>query len=139
MNLVAPSIPSRASGGGGLGTDFDCDGGLVPYVAGCLSPGAHPGGFNGQDAHNNHLVSHSKPHVAVGNAVRRLTPRECERVMGLPDDYTLIAYRGKPAKDSPRYSAIGNAIAVNVLRWIARRIELVDSTRAQPDADGGAT
>ncbi len=62
-------------------------------------------------------------------AVRRLTPRECERLQGLPDDYTLIPYRGKPAADGPRYRSIGNAMAVPVMRWIGERIQLVDSIR----------
>jgi len=59
-------------------------------------------------------------------AVRRLTARECERLQGLPDDYTLIPYRGKPASDGPRYRAIGNSMAVPVMRWIGRRIQMVD-------------
>lgn len=58
-------------------------------------------------------------------AVRRLTPRECERLQGFPDDYTLIPYRGKPAADGPRYKALGNSIAVPVLRWVGQRIEMV--------------
>ena len=62
------------------------------------------------------------------NGVRRLTPRECERLQGLPDDYTLVPYNGKPAKDSPRYQAIGNSIAVPVLEWIGRRIDAADPT-----------
>ena len=62
-------------------------------------------------------------------AVRRLTPRECERLQGMPDDYTLIPYRGKPAADGPRYRAIGNSMAVPVMRWIGRRIQMVDSIR----------
>jgi len=60
--------------------------------------------------------------VVLQRAVRRLTPRECERLMGLPDDYTLITYRGKPAADGPRYKAIGNSIAIPDLRWIGQRI-----------------
>jgi DNA (cytosine-5)-methyltransferase 1 len=60
-------------------------------------------------------------------AVRRLVPRECERLQGMPDDYTLIPYRGKPAADGPRYRAIGNSMAVPVMRWIGRRIQMVDS------------
>ena len=60
-------------------------------------------------------------------AVRRLTPRECERLQGMSDDYTLIPYRGKPAADGPRYRAIGNSMAVPVMRWIGRRIQMVDS------------
>ncbi|HEJ4847905.1 TPA: DNA cytosine methyltransferase [Pseudomonas aeruginosa] len=65
--------------------------------------------------------------VAVQNTtgVRRLTPRECERLQGFPDDYTLIPWRGKPAEecpDGPRYKAIGNSKAVPVVRWIGRRL-----------------
>jgi DNA (cytosine-5)-methyltransferase 1 len=59
-------------------------------------------------------------------AVRRLTPRECERLQGFPDDYTLIPYRGKPAADGPRYRAIGNSMAVPVMRWIGQRIQIVE-------------
>jgi len=55
--------------------------------------------------------------------VRRLTPRECERLQGFPDDYTLIPVKGKPAKDGPRYRALGNSMAVPVMRWIGKRIE----------------
>jgi DNA (cytosine-5)-methyltransferase 1 len=59
------------------------------------------------------------------SGVRRLTPRlrECERLMGFPDDYTAIPYRGKLAPDGPRYKALGNSFAVPVVRWIGRRIE----------------
>lgn len=64
--------------------------------------------------------------VYAGYAVRRLTPRECERLQGFPDDYTLIELRGKPAADGPRYRALGNSMAVPVMAWIGRRIELVD-------------
>ena len=62
--------------------------------------------------------------------VRRLTPRECERLMGMPDDWTKVPYRGKTADecpDTPRYKAIGNSMAVPVMRWIGKRIqEVVD-------------
>lgn len=70
----------------------------------------------------------SRSYVAGATAVRRLTPRECERLQGMPDDWTLVPRRdGKSAADGPRYSAIGNSFAVNVLRWIGRRIERVES------------
>jgi hypothetical protein len=59
-------------------------------------------------------------------AVRRLTPRECERLQGFPDDYTLAPYRGKPAADGPRYKALGNSMAVPVMRWIGERIAMVN-------------
>lgn len=67
------------------------------------------------------------PLVAYGWRVRRLTPTECERLQGFPDLYTNISYRGKNgAPDGPRYKALGNSMAVNCMRWIGRRIEMVD-------------
>lgn len=64
-------------------------------------------------------------YLASEKVVRRLTPRECERLQGFPDDWTLIPYKGKPAEecpDGPRYKAIGNSMAVPVMRWIGERI-----------------
>ncbi|QJP09036.1 DNA cytosine methyltransferase [Pseudomonas multiresinivorans] len=74
--------------------------------------------------------SHSNPvtqadSLVVASAVRRFTPRECERLQGFPDDYTLIPWRGKPAEecpDGPRYKAIGNSKAIPVVRWLGRRL-----------------
>lgn len=66
-------------------------------------------------------------HKAI-NAVRRLTPRECERLQGFPDDYTLISFRNKSidkCPDGPRYKALGNSMAVPVMRWIGNRIKVV--------------
>jgi DNA (cytosine-5)-methyltransferase 1 len=63
--------------------------------------------------------------IAQGWAVRRLTPLECERLQGFPDGWTAINRRnGKPAADGPRYKALGNSMAVNVMRWIGQRIEI---------------
>jgi DNA (cytosine-5)-methyltransferase 1 len=62
-------------------------------------------------------------------AVRRLTPRECERLQGFPDDYTRISWKKKPADecpDGPRYKALGNSMAVPVMRWIGERIAKVE-------------
>ena len=71
--------------------------------------------------------------VATSLSVRRLTPRECERLQGFPDDYTAIAYRNKPAADGPRYKALGNSMAVNCMEWIGERIAAVDyATKVQP-------
>lgn len=64
--------------------------------------------------------------VVVDGRVRRFTPRECERLQGLPDDWTLVPWRGRPASDTQRYKAIGNSMAVPVVRWIGRRISLLD-------------
>jgi DNA (cytosine-5)-methyltransferase 1 len=64
--------------------------------------------------------------VMAASTIRRLTPRECERLQGFPDDYTLVSYRGKPAADGPRYKALGNSMAVPVVRWILSRIEAIE-------------
>lgn len=63
------------------------------------------------------------PAAMVGSAIRRLTPIECARLQGFPDDYLDIPYRGKPAADGPKYKALGNSMAVPVMRWIGRRIQ----------------
>ncbi|WP_455387417.1 DNA cytosine methyltransferase [Petrachloros mirabilis] len=208
---VAPTIPSRSTGGGDLGTDFDCDGGLLtrahgqggaeiardrcatltcnhesPIVAGAV---AIPGNVIGRKPHNGgngigadasgvmytltktdiHAVAHTlrgegfdasedgtgrgtplvstltsngdahsgfrDEHglIAARSAVRRLTPRECERLQGFPDDYTLIPYRGKAAADGPRYKALGNSWAVPVVRWIGKRIKAVEAIKSAKD------
>ena len=68
------------------------------------------------------------------SAVRRLTPRECERLQGFPDDYTLVPYRNKDAADGPRYKALGNSMAVPVMRWIGERIAMVEALIEQEKA-----
>ena len=69
----------------------------------------------------------SGPSVLNGLAVRRLTPTECERLQGFPDGWTGVPYRGKPAADGPRYKALGNSMAVNCMRWIGTRIQMVNA------------
>lgn len=60
--------------------------------------------------------------VASRMAVRRLTPTECARLQGFPDEYLDITYRGKPAADGNKYQALGNAMATPVIRWICERV-----------------
>jgi len=72
--------------------------------------------------------SHQGVGIVAPMSVRRLTPRECERLQGFPDDYTLIEYRKKPAADGPRYKALGNSMAVPVMRWIGERIAQQEAT-----------
>ena len=117
-------------------------------VTGTLSPGAHAGSYNGQDAYNDMLVCGATPDVAqtlrakancayredaetypVQNmVVRRLTPMECERLQGYPDHWTDIGEwtdeKGKKHKDadSPRYKALGNSIALPFWEWMLRRM-----------------
>ena len=67
---------------------------------------------------------------AASMTVRRLTPRECERLQAFPDDYTLIPWRKKPAAecpDGPRYKALGNSMACNCMAWIGERIAAVEA------------
>jgi DNA (cytosine-5)-methyltransferase 1 len=63
----------------------------------------------------------SRSYIAA-EGVRRLTPRECERLQGFPDDWTLISWMGKPAPDSRRYAALGDAVTVPVARWLGQRL-----------------
>ncbi len=70
----------------------------------------------------------SRSYVAQPWAVRRLTPVECERLQGFPDGYTDIPWRGKDhSPDGPRYKALGNSMAVNVMQWIGERIAMVEA------------
>ena len=75
---------------------------------------------------NDGLTVRQRAAVAGGGmAVRRLTPRECERLQGFPDDHTLIPWRGKSPQDcpdGPRYKALGNSMAVPCMAWIGKRI-----------------
>jgi DNA (cytosine-5)-methyltransferase 1 len=67
---------------------------------------------------------------AADGLLRRITPIEAERLQGFPDNWTQVPYKGKPAEkcpDGPRYKAIGNAMAVPVMRWLGRRIQLVEA------------
>ena len=235
---IAPTISARPTGGGGLGTDFDCDGGLIAFgskdhgqdAEADLSPTLRAGGGYHQNAgvppaiafalrgreggampevggdqagalraasggstrdyvafnitpsnsnkdHNARPSDRARAVTAGGNrpsarggdliafdlaqitsstnrtrvepntpastlnasgqmhiarsAVRRLTPRECERLQGFPDDYTLIPWRKGVAADGPRYKALGNSMAVPCMAWIGRRIADVNSIPAE--------
>lgn len=102
---------SHANAGGQIAVAYDEYNGRVGDVAATM--GAHD---------NNRRAS-----ALDGMAVRRLTPLECERLMGFPDGYTAIEWRGRDAPDGPRYRALGNSMAVNVMRWIGERIAAADA------------
>lgn len=68
------------------------------------------------------------PVLFTGTAVRRLTPRECERLQSYEDDYTLIKFRGKSAADGPRYKALGNSMNVKEIGWVLSRIDQFEKT-----------
>jgi len=223
---TAPTLSARTQGGGGLGTDFDCDGGLIAGTIGASSgdwsrdnigeglvafggnnqtgpidvataqtaqtahggtgrldfesetfvcfdetqitsaenrcnpqpgdpshplvkgarpptlafaiqagesrenPDSGPDGVGVQDGVAYTIEARAEVQAtAFGMNVRRLTPRECERLQGFPDDYSAIPYRGKPAADGPRYKALGNSMAVPVMRRIGEGIADVEAMR----------
>jgi len=74
-----------------------------------------------------HLVAYTPP-GRDQLVVRRLTPRECERLQGFPDDWTASGADGRPVADSVRYRMLGNAVAVPVAAWIGRRLLAADHT-----------
>lgn len=68
--------------------------------------------------------------VSQAGRIRRITPTETERLMGFPEGYTAIPYRGRSTDrcpDGPRYFALGNSMAVPVMRWLGERIQVVDN------------
>lgn len=81
-------------------------------------------GYIGSD--KSFTVDQQQNQYLFNSGVRRLTPLECERLQGFPDNYTRIPYRGKPPErcpDGPRYRAIGNAMPVPVMAWIGKKID----------------
>jgi DNA (cytosine-5)-methyltransferase 1 len=144
---------SRANGGGQMAVAFDTTQITSPSNYSrpqpgdpChpLAAGAHPPAV-AFDAYNQTAsdITHTLrrgtgssgdaiPQTISGMQVRRLTPRECERLQGFPDDYTAIPWRGKPASECPdglRYKALGNSMAVPVMRYLGERIAAVEAGR----------
>ena len=113
---LMPTLRAQATGGQNApAVAFSCkDHGAD---AGDLAPTLRAMGHDASHANAGGQVA-----VAGNEGIRRLTPRECERLQGYPDDFTLIPWRGGLAADGPRYKAIGNAWPVPVVRWIARRL-----------------
>lgn len=140
---VSPSLQARMGTGGNQ----------IPLTyqktTGTLSPGAHAGSYNGQDAYNDMLVcgvycpekahalkaktncdfrEDSETYPVQNMVVRRLTPLECERLQGFPDHWTDLGEwtdsKGKRHKDadSPRYKALGNSIALPPWKWLLKRL-----------------
>lgn len=112
---------SHANGGGQVAVAFTergrKDGRSIesqPDISYCLT---NPG--EGSRTQDRNVVTPSMQ-------VRRLTPTECCRLQGFPDNYLDIPCNGKPAADGPKYKTLGNSFAVPVVRWIGRRIQLID-------------
>jgi DNA (cytosine-5)-methyltransferase 1 len=105
--------------------DFDTDTFIMAHT---LRGDGHDASEDGTGRQN--LVATGRKTLKLTDyRVRRLTPRECERLQGFPDDYTLVPYNRSARRegrlkcaDSPRYRALGNSMAVNVMSWIGKRI-----------------
>ena len=108
----APTL--RADGPAHVAYGIDEEQNAAEELMGCLKARTAGGGFEG---------SVMQPNLQV----RRLTPVECHRLQGFPDNHCQIPWRGKPAEecpDGPQYKALGNSMAVPVMRWIGKRIDL---------------
>lgn len=80
-------------------------------------------------------VQREQPPALLNSAgVRRLTPVECERLQGIPDNHTLVPHRGKLMADGPRYKLVGNSWAVPVARWIFARVAFMDALSRRREA-----
>jgi DNA (cytosine-5)-methyltransferase 1 len=164
MIPVAGTLSSREKGGGGLGSDFDMTGGIIPQpykVGNCLTKRMHKEINTTLDEGQTPVISfesagHGEYKEGVGTlrasgrdtgggsettvvfdkglrnearegySARRLTPLECSRLQGFPDDWARIPWRGKGAEscpDGPQYKAYGNSMAGNVMRWLGERID----------------
>jgi DNA (cytosine-5)-methyltransferase 1 len=120
--LVAHSLR-----GEGFDASEDGTGRGTPIVPVADTLTSHWHQSNGASAGNNSGMIN--PVIHGGASVRRLTPLECERLQGFPDLYTRVPIKGGAgwAADSPRYKAVGNSMAVNVMRWLGDRIQVVDN------------
>ncbi|MDO4896349.1 MAG: DNA cytosine methyltransferase [Moraxella sp.] len=97
----------------------------VGVIAGNIIGRCDDAGGNGAGVQENisYTLTATDRHAVITDfVVRRLTPVECERLQGFHDNYTNIPFKGKPAANSPRYKALGNSMAVPVMRWIGERI-----------------
>lgn len=132
---VSEVAPALSTGGGKPGQGYPAIAfhATQDPVSGAVSPALSARGTIALAARANAVTCHqakggdpTTDNCALeGYRVRKLTPRECERLQGFPDDYTAIP----KAKDSPRYHALGNSMCVKVMRWIGVRIHLADHIR----------
>jgi len=113
--VTVGTLRTRRPGEGGVQGDFDH---IVPVVSPALNTQS-----------GSHHAPDTKAYVASSDCVRRLTPIECERLQGFPDNFTCIPWRNKlegDCPDGPRYKVLGNSMAVPVMRWIGERIQKVE-------------
>lgn len=136
VSLQDSTLGSAGQEGGGIGRDDLAYTLLGTGRQGVIDPGGEPLpstiSANGLASANDAALTLNRrcDQAAVfPSAVRRITPREAERLMGFPEEYTAVPYRGKPASecpDTPRYRALGNSIAIPVLRYLGEQIVRVE-------------
>ena len=130
VDEIAPTLrgmghdESHANGGGQVAVRDQTSWSLMALTSVANLQGTRDPAGNPQQPQAAERIS-STTAVMQQMAVRRLTPRECERLQGFPDDYTLVECRRKLAADGPRYRALGNSMAVPVMSWIGQRIATV--------------
>jgi DNA (cytosine-5)-methyltransferase 1 len=127
LGIPSPPAVAHALRGEGFDASEDGTGRVTPIV-----PVSHSLTMNCRAAQEDG-TGRGSPLVLHAMTVRRLTPRECERLQAFPDDYTLIPWRKKPADqcpDGPRYKALGNSMAVNCMEWIGERIAAYEARGA---------
>lgn len=131
---VANTLTARMAKG--INTTMDEGQTLIPVVADPLT--AHEARSYSHADNNPRLrnVVAGRVGITQNLALRRLTPLECERLQGFPDSWTDVTYRGRPARDTPRYRALGNSMAVPAIRWIGQ--SLARAHRYLPDEDEGS-
>jgi DNA (cytosine-5)-methyltransferase 1 len=116
--VLTPTIIDRAAFNQGQNAQYDIKIEEGQTMSSLVAKGPHGVG------------QHNPPTMAI----RRLTPRECERLQGFPDDWTLIPYRNKSTEqcpDGPRYKACGNSMAVPCMFWLGKRIQMVEDILKQ--------
>ena len=116
------------NGGNGLGCDYDLSPTLTTADRHAVAFQSNASASNGMPVSDNvapTLTTNAK-HMAVCRTyhVRRLTPTECERLQGFPDGYTYVPFGKRIASDNQRYHALGNSMAVPVMRWIGERVAM---------------
>jgi DNA (cytosine-5)-methyltransferase 1 len=118
------ALRAVAESGVGFLTDFEVAGGLQPFTFDG-SQSDNPKATHQYTEDGSPPLIKSRPYNVASPtmAVRRLLPVECERLQGFPDGWTEVPWRGKPAPDGPRYKAMGNSMAVPVMRFIGQRFD----------------
>ncbi|MDH2923973.1 cytosine methyltransferase [Nicoletella semolina] len=118
---ISPTLKARMGTGGGNVPCIALAGNIIGRKS---ENGGNGNGFDERGI--SYTLTATDVHAVCNEyTIRKLTPKECERLQGFPDDYTEIPYRNKPAEncpDSPRYKAIGNSMAVPVMQWIGERV-----------------